>query len=97
MRDPRWGPFSFFNRRWVRHVGVLSYSLYLLHHAVIYGVDEWMPRTAAFVRGAIALAIALAAAEAIHRIIEKPCARLRKQLAHANGPVPANARTLAPG
>ena len=82
------------NRRWVRHVGVLSYSLYLLHHVVIYGFDVWMPETPIVVRGALALAVALAISEAIHRVIEKPCALKRQQLAHTNWLVPAGS---APG
>jgi peptidoglycan/LPS O-acetylase OafA/YrhL len=84
MRDADWGPFRFLNLRWVRHVGVLSYSLYLLHHAVIYGVEQWLPRAHPAVHGVLALGIALALAEAIHRVIERPCARLRQQLAHTN-------------
>ena len=94
MRNPRWGPFWLLNRRWVRHVGVLSYSLYLLHHVVIYGFDVWMPETPIVVRGALALAVALAISEAIHRVIEKPCALKRQQLAHTNWLVPAGS---APG
>jgi peptidoglycan/LPS O-acetylase OafA/YrhL len=94
MRQPDFGPFRFLNLRAVRHVGVLSYSLYLVHHVVLYAIPEG--RMATLSRAFLALGIALAIAEAIHRAIEKPCARLRHRLAHAQA-VQDRAAELTPG
>jgi peptidoglycan/LPS O-acetylase OafA/YrhL len=83
MREPRWWPFRWLNLKPIRHIGVLSYSLYLVHHLVIYLFEEHMPRFHALPRAVLALLVSLAIAQAIHRLIEKPCARLRRRLAHA--------------
>jgi peptidoglycan/LPS O-acetylase OafA/YrhL len=83
MREPRWWPFRWLNLRLVRHVGVLSYSLYLTHHVVIYFLEQHLPSLGKVPRGALALLLSLALAQGIHRFIEKPCARLRRRLAHA--------------
>jgi peptidoglycan/LPS O-acetylase OafA/YrhL len=89
MRDPQWWPFRWLNRPLLRRVGVLSYSLYLTHHAILYACERNLPRLAAPLRGALALLGSLLLAEAIHRGIEKPCARLRKRLGHTpSAPAP---------
>jgi peptidoglycan/LPS O-acetylase OafA/YrhL len=83
MREPRWWPFRWLNLKAVRYVGVLSYSLYLLHHATIYLFEERLPGMNVYLRAVLELAVALVLAQAINRFIEKPCARLRRRLAHA--------------
>jgi len=83
MREPRWWPFRWLNLRWVRHVGLLSYSLYLVHHVVLYLCEHHLPSWHWTARAVLSLAASLAIAQAIHRFIEKPCARLRRRLAHA--------------
>jgi peptidoglycan/LPS O-acetylase OafA/YrhL len=83
MREPKWWPFRWLNLKPVRYVGVLSYSLYLLHHATIYLFEERLPGMNVYLRAALELAAALVLAQAINRFIEKPCARLRRRLAHA--------------
>jgi peptidoglycan/LPS O-acetylase OafA/YrhL len=93
MRAPGFGPFRLLNWKPVRHLGVLSYSLYLVHFVVIYlfisnpvlgdavpGGDRW---PMILLRGVIDLGISLVLAQAVNRFIEKPCARLRRRLAHA--------------
>jgi peptidoglycan/LPS O-acetylase OafA/YrhL len=84
MLEPRLGPFRALNLPAVRHIGVLSYSLYLVHHVVIYAVEEQLPQVHAVLRGLLCLALSLALAESVHRLIERPCGRLRRRLAHAN-------------
>jgi peptidoglycan/LPS O-acetylase OafA/YrhL len=84
MRDPKWAPMRLLNWKPVRRVGVLSYSLYLVHQVVIYVCEAWAPGLGRWPRFVLALAIALVVSQAINRFIEKPCARLRRRLAHAH-------------
>ena len=88
VQNPRLGPFRLLNHPLLRRIGELSYSLYLLHHVVIFGVHRWfpVPRVA---QGALALAISLLLSAAIWRWIEQPCAKLRKRLTHRAAPAPA--------
>ena len=79
VRYPEWGPFRLLNHAWVRFLGTLSYSLYLLHTAVIYGVRQWISAPA-FLQGSLALILCLLAAFAIYHAVELPSARLRKRL-----------------
>ncbi|HET7788152.1 MAG TPA: acyltransferase [Myxococcales bacterium] len=93
VRNPQWGPFRLLNHPVARRIGALSYSLYLLHHVVIFGVKHWLSIHPLF-QSLIAFAIAYALAETIWRFIEKPCARLRGRLTQRS-PVEA-APVLAP-
>jgi peptidoglycan/LPS O-acetylase OafA/YrhL len=61
-------------------VGVLSYSLYLLHYAVILGVQRVFAPVHPALQALLALGISLGAAWIIHLLVEQPCARLRKRL-----------------
>jgi len=80
MRWPDRWPFRFLNFGWVRHVGVLSYSLYLMHPTALWALEKhtsWVTP----VRSVAALAILLVLATAIHKYVERPSAVLRKNLA----------------
>ena len=81
VRYPAWGVFRWLNIGWVRTVGLLSYSLYLLHTTVLSGLHRWLHGSEAAI-GALALVISLAVAALIYRGVEKPCARLRRRLSH---------------
>lgn len=81
VREPCLGPFRLLNLRILQHLGGLSYSLYLLHHVILFALPE--ARLGVWPRAGLALALSVAAAEFIYRAIEKPCARLRRRLAHA--------------
>lgn len=81
IRYPSWGIFRWLNVPWVRFVGLLSYSLYLLHTTVLYGIQRWTHWHAPMV-GLVSLLISLAVATLIYHFVEKPCARLRKKLSH---------------
>jgi peptidoglycan/LPS O-acetylase OafA/YrhL len=93
VRNPGLPVFRLLNHRLVQRVGVLSYSLYLVHHVVIYGVQRAI-RIHPVAQAAIAFAISLLLANAIWRWIEQPCARLRKRLTHHAPAAPA--RVLTP-
>jgi peptidoglycan/LPS O-acetylase OafA/YrhL len=58
----------------------LSYSLYLLHLAVIFGIARALPGMSHLLRGTVSLAISIALAWLIYVWVEKPCARLRRKL-----------------
>ena len=82
MAAIRWhdcGPFRLMNLAPVRYIGVVSYSLYLLHTVTLSTVNEWIPWSTP-VRGALALALSIAMATLIYHAVEKPCARIRRRL-----------------
>lgn len=70
------------NSKLLRYLGLLSYSMYLTHTSVIWGL-EYRLHWPEPVRAVLALAIVIALASAIHRFVEKPVARLRKRVAAA--------------
>jgi peptidoglycan/LPS O-acetylase OafA/YrhL len=80
IRYYRWAPFAWLNNKVLMYVGLLSYSLYLLHLAVIIGVTRALPSMYPVARGGLAFAISLSLAWLIYLTIERPCARLRKRL-----------------
>jgi peptidoglycan/LPS O-acetylase OafA/YrhL len=80
IREPDWGPFRLLNLRWVKLAGALSYSLYLLHQVVLLGVEH-RTQLSPVSAGLLALSISGFAAYAIHRLVELPCAKLRRRLA----------------
>jgi peptidoglycan/LPS O-acetylase OafA/YrhL len=94
IRFPRWLPLRFLNARPVAFIGLLSYTLYLGHQAVMMGLQYWFPSLEPVGRAALAFAIAFACSLLIYRFVEKPCAELRKRLAHATPA--ARAATAAP-
>lgn len=97
IRYPGWGPFRALNWRWVSFAGVLSYSLYLVHHVVLYGVEHHLAGWPPVARAAVALALSLGIASAVYRGVEKPCARLRRRLDRAaSSPAPAAASAVLP-
>jgi peptidoglycan/LPS O-acetylase OafA/YrhL len=83
MLFPDWGPFRVLNRPSIAFVGVLSYSLYLVHHVVLYTVRAHLPGLNPFLQAGVALAISLTYASAMYRYVEKPFARLRKRFSVA--------------
>ena len=76
LRYPGWGPCRVLNLRATSFLGVLSYPLYLSHH-VLLGALGALPGP---LRAALALAISIGVAWAIHEFVEEPCARLRRRL-----------------
>ena len=85
VRYPKLLFTRFLNLRWVRFVGTLSYSLYLVHQVLLVvlerqvGLGIW--------QAALALGLSLLLSTTIWRFIEKPCAKLRSRLnVSAHGP-----------
>lgn len=83
MRFPTWWPFRVLNTRWVAFLGVLTYSLYLVHHVVLYTVHAHLPTWHPAVLSALALAISIAFSLAMYEYVEKPFGRLRKRFSVA--------------
>jgi peptidoglycan/LPS O-acetylase OafA/YrhL len=82
VRFPKWGPYPFLQLRFVRYVGTISFTLYLVHQVVLGGLaDHGLVYTPVVIP--IALTLSLAIASASWYGIEKPCAGLRRKLATA--------------
>jgi len=62
------------------YIGLVSYSLYLLHFAVIFGVERALPMTNVFAQACLALALSCGLSSAIYWVVDKPFARLRHNL-----------------
>ena len=92
VRYPSWGPVRLLNLRPVAFVGVISYSMYLIHPTIIYGLQQWTGWQP-FPLGIAALALTLLIAMVIYVAVERPCARLRKRLSRTG---PQVSRDAAP-
>jgi peptidoglycan/LPS O-acetylase OafA/YrhL len=80
VRFPDWGPYPFLRLRFVRYVGTISFTLYLVHQAVIVSLNDH----GLFYRPIVvplSLGISLLIASAFWFVIEKPCAGLRRRFA----------------
>jgi peptidoglycan/LPS O-acetylase OafA/YrhL len=80
IRFHQWTPFRILNWPPLAFIGVLSYSLYLMHHAVIFAVRRVCPSLGKAEHGILALAICFAVAWAMYVLVERPCAKLRRRL-----------------
>jgi peptidoglycan/LPS O-acetylase OafA/YrhL len=80
IRFRQWPPFRVLNSRVAVFIGMLSYSLYLVHFAVLFAMERIAPTLHPVPRGTLALALSIGASYAIYRLVEKPCARLRRRL-----------------
>ncbi len=80
LRYPHWGLFRILNINWVSFLGVLSYPLYLLHYMVIYIVKSHLPVVHPLGQAVLAFGLSVLLAWGIYQLVEKPCAKLRKQL-----------------
>jgi peptidoglycan/LPS O-acetylase OafA/YrhL len=85
IRYPDWFVFRILNWGWVRFIGVISYSIYLLHPTVLFAIHAWTPWNG-LVQGALSLGLTLLFAALIYQYIERPCGRLRKRLSRVVAP-----------
>ena len=80
--------FRWLNWKPLRQLGVLSYSLYLVHYTVIYitrrGELDAARGMKGVMQGIIAFGASFGIAMAMYRWVELPCARLRKRFSHAS-------------
>jgi peptidoglycan/LPS O-acetylase OafA/YrhL len=81
VRYPLWAPFRFLNWRPAVFIGVLSYSLYLVHDVLLRAARQLWPNSHGGQHAIIALGASIVVAWTIYELVEKPCMRLRKKLA----------------
>lgn len=79
IRFPDWGLIRVLNWRWVRFVGMLSYSFYLVHYVVIKILFSTMPGMGLLASGLLSLVISIVFSYGIYRWAELPAARLKKR------------------
>ena len=84
IRFPDWGVFQILNWNWMRFIGLLSYSLYLVHETVLHAVYLYLPQIPMALQGAMSMVISIILAYAMYRYIELPCGKLRKQLSSSS-------------
>lgn len=84
VRLPNWGPFRVLNWRWVAGIGMLSYSLYLVHQSVLLGL-EYRLAAPAGARAVLGLGVALLLAWLIRVGVEQPCLVWRRRLLAREG------------
>ncbi|MBR8836296.1 MAG: acyltransferase [Stigonema ocellatum SAG 48.90 = DSM 106950] len=82
IRFPNWGLFQLLNLNWMRFIGKISYSLYLVHHTVIHAVWMYLPELNGVIQSGVALLISFALAYTIYQFIELPSGQLRKKLSN---------------
>ncbi|WP_051362128.1 acyltransferase family protein [Solimonas soli] len=85
------------NTRVAVYLGSVSYSVYLIHHLLIYALLRLWPQLPWYALLALGLGLSLLVAEPMRRWIERPCAGLRRRLAEGarrrrRGAAPAAAR-----
>ncbi|MHC5594522.1 MAG: acyltransferase family protein [Nostoc sp.] len=83
IRFPNWGLFAVLNLKWMRFLGALSYSLYLVHYSVLFFVWKNMPQLNKVVQAGISLLISFGLAYLIYQFIELPVGQLRKKFSRA--------------
>jgi len=81
IRFPDWLIFMPLNWGWVRFVGVLSYSLYLIHFVVIRTLQLLTPDLGMLGTGVLSLVISVVLSYGIYRFAELPAAKLKKRFA----------------
>lgn len=67
------------NGSFIKHIGVLSYNLYLLHFMFLLVAQKYFP-DAKILSSIIALVLSMAVAKVIHYAIEQPLMRLRRKI-----------------
>jgi len=95
MRFPSWGPFRLLNRKRVAFFGELTYSLYLVHHVVLYTVRDHLPGLNPVLQGVLGLLVSVAIARAMYTFVERPFARLRRRFGPAEPPARPELREAA--
>lgn len=80
IRYPQWPLFRWLNSRPLTFLGTLSYSLYLVHLGILYSVRDLLHVDSILARGLLSLALSIAVSWTIYKLVEKPCAALRRRL-----------------
>lgn len=78
-RADRW-PFRWLNARPLVYIGTISYTIYLSHDIILYGLAAHWPQLSWAWLTLAGAVLTLAVAEPMRRWVELPCAALRKRL-----------------
>ncbi len=81
IRFPAWLPFRVLNLKPVAFLGVLSYSLYLVHQVILFLFGYQLRSMPGALRGVLAFLVSVLIAVGIHYAVERPSARARKRIA----------------
>ena len=81
IRFSDWGPFRILNWNWVRFVGVLSYSLYLVHFVVIKALQATAPGLGMVGIAIVSLILSVVISYAIYRLAEVPAVKIKQKFA----------------
>jgi peptidoglycan/LPS O-acetylase OafA/YrhL len=85
VRYPRWPLMRLLNIGPVRYIGVISYSIYLMHPTILFAINQWT-HWQPLVVGVWSFGITVGLSTLMYRFVERPCGRLRKRLSRAMGP-----------
>ena len=87
VQQPTLWCFKPLNVGWVRFIGVLSYSFYLLHHIVVLTFKNHFPDLPIIVAMVVTGAISLGLSYLSYLMVEQPALALRKRFGPAPAPV----------
>lgn len=94
IRWPGELPWRWLNLRTMVFIGVLSYSLYLVHYPIIFAVNGHLGSWPSWAQATLAFSLSFVASWLIYRYIERPIAKLRKR--HSPGqPATGSAKTAS--
>jgi peptidoglycan/LPS O-acetylase OafA/YrhL len=77
--DSRSWAFRWLDHPWLRYLGRLSYTLYLVHHVLLYAVAHLAPSLPGFFQAILAALASLLTAALSDRYLEQPMAALRRK------------------
>ncbi len=77
VKDPEFFAFKWLNNKLMSYIGGLSYTLYLVHHVIIFTIQKNLPAVPLVAQALIALALSFGLAALSYRYLEKPLAKLR--------------------
>ncbi|NEP16074.1 MAG: acyltransferase [Leptolyngbya sp. SIO4C1] len=80
IRCPDWWVFRALNWGWVRFLGILTYSLYLVHFTVIESISLSFPQLGLLTIGVLSLLITLILSYAIYQLVELPANQLKRKV-----------------
>lgn len=80
IMKPKWGIIQALNWKWIKFLGTLSYSLYLVHEIIILFIRRQIPTSSSLVQGLCSFTIALGISCIVYQFIDKPGRALRKKI-----------------
>jgi peptidoglycan/LPS O-acetylase OafA/YrhL len=78
-RHDHWA-FRWLSARPLVYLGSVSYTIYLVHHVILLAVARGWPRAPWGITALCGALVTLAVAEPVRRLIDQPCAELRRRL-----------------